>query len=62
MRLAIIITLAILAGVAAGIIKEFFPALNDVPRQAIIIITALVVGIIILLFQRARGHGGTTRT
>ena len=55
MRLTIIIILAILAGIAAGIIKEFFPALDDVPRQAIIILTAFVVGIIILLFQRARG-------
>jgi len=55
MRLTYIIIIAILAGVAAGIIKEFFPALNDVPRQAIIILTAFVVGIIILLFQRARG-------
>ena len=55
MQLTIIIILAILAGIAAGIIKEFFPALNDMPRQAIIILTAFVVGIIILLFQRARG-------
>jgi hypothetical protein len=55
MRLTIIIILAILAGFAAGIIKELFPALHNVPTQVIIILTAFVVGIIILLFQRARG-------
>jgi hypothetical protein len=55
MRLAIIIILAILAGAIAGFIKELFPALHDVPTQVIAILTAFVVGIIILLFQRARG-------
>jgi ABC-type Mn2+/Zn2+ transport system permease subunit len=55
MRLAIIIILAILAGFVAGIMKDLFPALHDVPTQAIIILTAFVVGIIILLFQRAKG-------
>jgi hypothetical protein len=55
MRVATIIILAILAGFVAGIIKGLFPALHDVPTQAIIILTAFVVGVIILLFQRARG-------
>ena len=55
MRLTIIIILVILAGFAAGTTKELFPVLHDVPTQAIIILTAFVVGIIILLFQRARG-------
>ena len=52
---AIIIVLAILAGLVAGIIKELFPALHDVSTLQLIILSAFVVGIIILLFQRARG-------
>jgi len=55
MRLSFIIILAILAGFVAGIIKDLLPALHDVPTLQIIILTAFVVGIIILLFQRARG-------
>ena len=55
MRLTIIIILAILAGLVAGFVKELFPALHNVPTLQLIILTAFVVGIIILLFQRARG-------
>jgi hypothetical protein len=55
MRLTIIIILALLAGFVAGIMKDLFPALDDVPTQVIIVLTAFVVGIIILLIQRARG-------